>query len=346
MNVTPQERQALEDLLDAVDAEAPERFEALLASRPREGVLFGLFEELGLGDVEVAVVLVALALRLDGRVAIAGSQLAARAATRSAARLAALGALAPSGRLLRRGLVQVEPSHDAGAGAADTPFRLGAPLFDRAARVFQHHDDEPEPEEPRPYVSNTDLLGDLRRLSQVYRRRAARLFHLDPWAGAGLDSVDGTRELVDRAREDGEQVRRRLALTPRRSSLACLALMREHDLSLDEVVILVTVLFQELIEGVGAVDAVDLVKLICENEAELVRRRHALRRLEQLDLLRLEGAYAGKDLTADASLPESAIDKLLGELGEIDSDERLDFHAWLRDLDSSDGFFDGLGGGL
>lgn len=347
MTSVNEERQSLEALLDAVDGGASARLAELVAQRPREGLLFGVFDELGLDDVEVALVIAALAFRLDGRGAVSGAELAARAASGSAARLRALGCLQPTARLLHRGLIQPEPTEDASASLADVPFRLGTPVFERATRVFHAEADPgPKPEPPRPYLSNADLLGDLRRLSQVYRRRAARLFHLDPWAGAGLDSVDGTLELREKAQRAAAHVRRRLDLTTAVPPLACVALMREHELTLDEVVILVTVLFQELIDGVGAVDAVDLVKLVSENEAELVRRRHALRRLEQRDLLVLEGAYAGKDLTADASLPDATIERLLGALGAIDSDEQLDFHAWLRDLESSDRFFEGLDGGI
>ncbi len=346
MTSSPRERSALQELLDAVD-DGSTRLGDLVRERPLEGELFGVFDELDLDDTEVAVVLVALSFRLAGRSAVPGTELAARAATSSAGRLAILGCLQPTARLVRRGLMQVDPISESGLPIADTHYRLGLPVFERATRVFHAETDAgPRPDDLRGYLSNADLLGDLRRLSQIFRQRAARLFHLDPWVGAGLDSIDGTQELIDKSREAAVRVRQRIAKTTVQPPLACLALMTEHELSLDEVIILVTVLFQELIEGVGAVDAVDLVKLISENEAELVRRRHALRRLEQKDLLLLEGAYAGKDLTADASLPDSAIEKLLGSLGEIDSDEQLDFHAWLRELDSSDGFFDGLDGRL
>ena len=40
---------------------------------------------------------------------------------------------------------------------------------------------------------NAEVLMDLRRLSLVYRQRAARLFHLDPWSGTGLEARDGTK---------------------------------------------------------------------------------------------------------------------------------------------------------
>ena len=91
-------------------------------------------------------------------------------------------------------------------------------------------------------------------------------------------------------------------------------------------------------------DAVDLVKLVSESEEQLLKNREILRPLSQAGLLRLEGAYANKDLTADASLPSEVVAALLGETEAIDSDHRLDFHAYLQQLESSDSFFEDMDG--
>ena len=61
-------------------------------------------------------------------------------------------------------------------------------------------------------------------------------------------------------------------------------------------------------------------------------------------LLQLEGGWAGKELTADASLPRGMVERMLGEPAAIDSDARIDFHAYLSKLDSSDPFFSDLDG--
>ena len=84
---------------------------------------------------------------------------------------------------------------------------------------------------------------------------------------------------------------------------------------------------------------VDLVKLVSESEEDLLRRRHLLRPLQRKGLLVLDGAFSGKELTSDASLPNEVVDLMLGAGAPIGSNERIDFHAWLAKLDTSDPFF-------
>ena len=343
MSDTTPERRSLQRLLDAVDASAPDVV-TRVAARPAEGRFFGMLSGAGLDDLEVALILVALAGRLAGRATLSGQDLVARAAGDSASRLRALGLLRPERRLVARGLLVPEVAGGGALEAHSATWRLGDVVFRRACDVFADAPRESRPDEPRPYARNEDLLMDLRRLSIVYRQRAARLFHLDPWSGTGLEAHDGPVELVARARDEAARVLARLDATRPRTDLPLLALADEHALDLDALVILVTVLFQELVEGVGAVDAVDLIKLVSENEAELLRQRALLRPLVRKHLLQLEGGWAGKELTADASLPQGMVERMLGEPAAIDSDARIDFHAYLSRLDSSDPFFSDLGG--
>ncbi|GJM21922.1 MAG: hypothetical protein DHS20C15_18370 [Planctomycetota bacterium] len=335
------ERQALRSMLDALDARAPDRVE-ICAAAPLTGAFFETLARHELHALERALCLAALSERLAGRAQSSGSSLLEIACPNSAQRLQALAQLDESGALLRAGLLIPEslPSHP--AEALDTRFRVGEHLFRLACEVFGRPAPEPA-ERPRgAYRSNAELLGDLRRLSLHYRRRAARLFHLDPWTGAGLDVLEGSASLKERAEREAGRVRERLLASTNTDQLPALALARKHNLELDALVLLTTVLFQELVEGVGAVDAVDLLKLVSERESDLLRRRQMLRPLARKGLLRLEGAYAGKDLTADASLPNEIVAALLGEELPIGSDERLDFHAYLEKLESSESFFQDL----
>jgi hypothetical protein len=338
------ERSALRRLLAAVDREAAP-LHGLLRRRPRQGQLFGLFERHGLTETDVALLLTLLAARLAGRPTETGGVLARRAAADSAGRLQALSRLSTGGPLVSGGLILPDGAPSDGVEAEGTPFRLGEHVLRVACELFADaRPTRPPREAPAPYADNAALLADLRRLSLVYRRRAASLFHIDPWTGTGLCPAEGALESCARAREEAEFVERRLTLTTSTDGLPLLALAREHALDTDALVILVTVLFQEVVEGVGAVDAVDLVKLVCTSEEDLLRRRMLLRPLERRRLVRLDGAYAGKELTADVSLPNAVVDRLLGGSGRIGSDERIDFHAWLQQLDSSDPLFDGSGG--
>jgi hypothetical protein len=339
------ERAALRRLLAAVDRGSPP-LHGLLRHRPRAGRLFGLFERHALTDTDVALLLALLAGRMGGRTTETGADLARRAAGDSAGRLAALARLTTGGALVSGGLLVPEGAPSDGVEAEAMPFRLGEHVLRVACDLFvEARRAAPARGAPTPYPDNPALLADLRRLSLAYRRRAASVFQLDPWSGTGVEPAESTHETIERARGAAEHVAQRLALTTSTEGLPVLELAREHALDLDTLVILVTILFQEVVEGVGAVDAVDLVKLVCTSEEELLRRRMLLRPLDRRRLIRLDGAYAGKELTADVSLPNAVVDRMLGAGSRIGSDERIDFHAWLQQLDSSDPLFGEADGG-
>jgi len=335
---TTSERSALTRLLSALDRSAPE-LPQLLGRPPRTGDLFGLFARQKLSPAELRLLLIALAERLEGRPCITGSELARRAAPDSAGRLAALALLTSEGKLLGSGLLLPESVPGDGVAAQATLYRLSDHVFRIACDIFSRRIAPAEEESAAPYRSNAEVLSDLRRLSLIYRRRAALLFQLDPWSGTGLPVADGASVLLARARAHALRTSQRLALTPVTDALPLLQLREQHGLDLDALLILVTMLYQELVEGVGSVDAVDLVKLVSESEEDLLRRRHLLRPLQRRGLLVLDGAFSGKELTADASLPNEVVDLMLGAGVPIGSNERIDFHAWLSKLDSGDPFF-------
>jgi hypothetical protein len=339
----PSERDALRRLLDAVDHGSSD-LPKMLAQRPRDGALFGLLARHELEDDDLRLLLVALAARLSGRVAMSGGELVRQASPDSAERLSLLARLTTSGRLVRGGLLLPETLPHDGPAAEEETFRLGGVVFRLACDLFALPQPVARAASTEPYRTNLEVLSDLRRLSVLYRRRAARLFHMDPWSGTGIEPQDGAGELIARSRSEADRVARRLADSPVTDALPLLRLREEHKLDLDALVILVTMLFQELVEGVGAVDAVDLVKLVSESEGDLIKRRQLLRPLHRARLLRFEGAYAGKDLTADACLPNDIVDAMLGTAAQIGSNEQIDFHAYIQQLDSSDPFFTDLDG--
>ncbi|HVQ24856.1 MAG TPA: hypothetical protein VMV01_06755 [Planctomycetota bacterium] len=333
------ERAALRRLLAALD-EGPQQARRALARRPRTGRLFGLLARARLDTDELLLLLVALAARVSGRELLSGEELIARGGGDSATRLDALAALTAPGRLLGCGLLLADAPPADGAQALLATYRLADHVLALACEALRPVPTAARPR-PTPYVSNAELLADLRRLALLYQRRAARVFQIEPWAAGAADAAPAN-ELLARAREQAAAVEARLALTAASEPLPLLRLLREHALDLDAAVILVTLLFQELIEGVGAVDAVDLVKLVSESEEEVLRRRMLLRPLQRRHLIRLDGAYSGKDLTADASLPNEVVERMLGSGAPIGSDERIDFHSYLANLQSSDPFFSDL----
>ncbi|MFT7464271.1 MAG: hypothetical protein ACI9EF_002621 [Pseudohongiellaceae bacterium] len=339
------ERAALRALLDQLDAGSAALLDSL-ASRPQEGLLFGLLHQYGLHDLDVALMLISLSERMAGQDSLTGQELVSTLPCGTAVRMAAVNRLIGDAPLLAAGLVLPDVTPATVVDVPSTHYRASTHIFRLACEVFGQPMTVPAKEPTGAYRSNTEVLRDLRRLSLHYRRRAGRVFNLDPWAGAGLESADGSTMLLENARAAASHVARRLKATEPLENIPALLLKREHDLDLDSLVILSTVLFLEILEGVGAVDAVDLIKLISENESDLIRRRTTLRPLQRAGLLHLEGNFPGKDLTADASLPNSVVDGLLGAPESIDSDDRIDFHSYLEQLDSSDPFFfdmDGTG---
>jgi hypothetical protein len=330
----------LRRLLRALDR-GPQAARRALRTRPRGGRLFGALTRARLDDDDVLLLLVSLAARVAGHERLSGEELVARAGGGSAERLAAVAALTGHGRLAASGLLLADAPPADGAQALLASYRLGDTVLDLACEALRPALPAPAVA-PAPYRSNAELLADLRRLSLLFQRRAARVFQIDPWAAGANEASEAAHELLQRARLQAARVETRLALTPADETLPLLRLLREHALDLDAAVILVTLLFQELIEGVGAVDAVDLVKLVSECEEDVIRRRALLRPLQRRRLIRLEGAYSGKDLTADASLPNDVVERMLGGTAPIGSDERIDFHSYLANLQSSDPFFSDL----
>ncbi len=339
------ERAALRALLDQLDAGSAAFLDSL-SSRPRQGLLFGLMEQYGLHDLDAALVLVSLAARMAGHESRTGHELISALPCGTAVRMAAVNRLMGDAPLLSAGLLLPDVTPTTVVDVASTHFRTSTQTFRQACEVFGQPAATQANEPTGAYRSNAEVLRDLRRLSLHYRRRAARVFNLDPWAGAGLESADGPTLLLENARAAASHVSQRLKATEQIQHIPVLTLKRAHDLDLDALVILSTVLFLEILEGVGAVDAVDLIKLVSENESDLMRRRATLRPLQRAGLLHLEGNFPGKDLTADASLPNAVVDSLLGSPESIGADDRIDFHSYLEQLDSSDPFFfdmDGTG---
>ena len=199
-----------------------------------------------------------------------------------------------------------------------------------------------------PYRGNLHYVLDIRRLSQLYRKRASKIFQFDYWDDVGLgtaESVTALNQQIDRFRVRIEQG---LEMTEGAEEFPMVAVRKEFGLGEEELVVLVTLLFQELTEGSAFLDAVDLLKLISTSEENLLRNRRFFARrsiLVRQNLIALEEMVNDKELTAEVYLPNWVIDRVLGQddRAAIDADSKIDFHDYLQKLGSSDDFFDDLG---
>ena len=127
--------------------------------------------------------------------------------------------------------------------------------------------------------------------------------------------------------------------------------MRDLKVTREELVAIVHLLFRELYEGNAYADAAELIRLISRDESELIRNRSLVRadsRMLRGDIFQLETTLESRELTGEVHLSDWVVN-LMFELepvdGDIQSDEKLDWHLYLRGLDDSGRFFRDLEAG-
>ncbi len=199
----------------------------------------------------------------------------------------------------------------------------------------------------QPYKSNVAYLIDLRRLSLLYRKRAARVFEVETWEDVGLGAAESVATLNQQLARFRERIEQSLKLTRKLDEFPIATMVKEFALGEEEMVVLVTLLFQELLEGGAFLDAVDLLKLVSSSEEDLVRKRRFFGKravLVRHNLVALEEMVNDKELTAEVYLPNWVTERMLGKetTGKIDADARIEFHDYLKNLGSSDDFFNEL----
>lgn len=200
------------------------------------------------------------------------------------------------------------------------------------------------------YPNNMTYLMDLRRLALLYQKKATKVFNYDYWDEIGLgvsESLEGINRQIELQRA---QIQSRLDRTDVKERLYTWNFVEEFNLSEDEVIIVITLLFQEITEGNAYLNAVDLVRLTSESEEDLVRKRRFFspkRNLVKHKIIQLEEMVNGKEMTAEVYMVNWAIEKMLGsavesETPHFDADARLDFHKYLKNIESSEDLFDDL----
>ena len=192
-------------------------------------------------------------------------------------------------------------------------------------------------------------LMDLRWLSLLYQKRTTKVFNYDYWDEIGLGVAEPVLDINRQMELLRKRISTRLERTKVKDRLYTWKFIREHSLTEEETVILITLLFQEITEGNAYLNAVDVIRLTSQNEKDLIRKRRFFsprKTLMRNKLVQLEEMVNGKELTAEVCLPNWIIEKMLsGEAGKsssIDVDARLDFHKYLNNIDSVDDLLDDL----
>ncbi len=246
------------------------------------------------------------------------------------------------------GLVVTEDEEEA-HDVLETRFRLS----DEAIEAFRHEVGGAVPEDLRRrkidgYCHNRELLVDLRILHNLYKHRSERAFHADRWDRLhhplGASQASATKRIDTFWR----RIRQRLSKTSEPTvTLPALRFMQRHGLLEAEMVVVVHLLFKELYEGNAYADAAELVKLVSRDEDDLIRNRRLMLQDSTLlgdEILLLEPVLEGRELTGEVYLSDSAVNEMFGVASgaverTIATDERLEWHLYLKGLEDTQTFY-------
>jgi len=266
--------------------------------------------------------------------------------------LRGLSYIEESSVLSSAGIIVPETENSLGDELLTARLRLADRVFNMIAGLFISHKGAALSEtEARvgEYESNLDYLIDLRRLSILYRKRATKVFNYDYWDEIGTGVADSVTTINKQIQSLRETMAIRIRNSAAIAKLHTLSFQENYHLREEEMILLITLFFQELTEGNAYINSVDLVKLISRNEKDLIRNRRFFSKKDTLirsNLIVLEDTVNGKDLTGEIFMPNWAVELMVtGKTGKeqgFDTDARLDFHNYLKNLDSSDDFFDEL----
>lgn len=194
----------------------------------------------------------------------------------------------------------------------------------------------------RPYTCQREFLIDLKLLHNLHQARAKRLFSQESWWRLrGQEGDRGTRAVSRRIEKLSRQIEQRLAGSPAAEEFPMLRMVREFGLGSDEVLILAHLLFLELLEGNPFEDTVALLQLVSATEEELLDKRRLFDPVSTLlrrEMVELEYMVEGRELTSECRLASWVVERVFGSDRDgrpIDADEKLDFHLYLENLNSS-----------
>ena len=263
--------------------------------------------------------------------------------------------IAPDSRLLTAGVVSAElQGADGDAEVLDLRYRLSDRAFRILLRALKPRADRralaarAEDGEVRPYRNHLEHVLDLRRLARLYQKRAAKLFHFDYTDELDDEGLPESIALLNRQiPRFSARIRDRLAATPQSSRFPLVQMAKEHPLAEEHLVVLITLVFQELTQGTPYVDAADLLKLVARSEEDLVRRRKLFAPnsvLVKNELVGLDEVVLDKELSGEVYAPNEVVDRVLGpargaDAGRIDEQTRSDFRKFLSEIDDSEDFF-------
>jgi hypothetical protein len=193
------------------------------------------------------------------------------------------------------------------------------------------------------YSSAREHLIDMGRLTSLYRKRAALLFPVEAQDFFSVGGGSSLEEIGYRIEAAWSDIEDRLLLTERYEEFPLVRLERMHALSREELIIVVSLFFVELISPAPYLIVGDLVKLVSRHEEDLMANRRLLTRDASLVksgiiILDEEHGVHGKLTTFDGYLADWVVEKLAGprrDMSAITSDMQIEVHEFLKGLSRS-----------
>ncbi len=323
-----------------------------LKARPLPGALGKTGRKHRLNPQEMLILLVLLRSRVvEGQCYLNGRDLIGILFDSTFDLLRGTELLNSEARLCKSGAVVANTDGAVGADLLDQEFRLSDSLYEE---IYAEIHDRPSvvhedvPEQKMGYQGNLELLMDLRRLSVHHQKRAGRAFQIDYWQEGEARVEESVETLSREIEKTTESISDKLALTPLASSFPLIKFQDAYQLDEKELIIAVTLLFQEFLYGHSYLEAVELVKLISGDEAELIQNRRILdgdARLVQSEIVIIEHPIADKDFVSEAHLSDWAVDVMIAEPPRkkgMDGTARLKFQRYIHELKDSGDFYKNL----
>ncbi len=247
--------------------------------------------------------------------------------------------LGPEGSLRRAGVIVVcEPY---GSDVFESTFRLTDGIFylllDEIGGRASSGERSPA---LKPFSAPREHLLEMGRLTALYRKRAVTLFPVEAQDFFNLEGEPALDEIEYRIDAGWDDIDQRLLLTPRYEEYPLIRLERTYRLSREEMIIVVSLFFVELVSPAPYLVVGDLLKLVSRDESELMAVRRLL--AEESTLVRAgivvldeEHGVHQKITTFDAYLADWVVERLTGSTRgsrEITSDMQIDVHEYLKGL--------------
>ena len=315
------------------------------------GTLGGLHRRHQFDAEQLTIVLLLLERRIhEARQTLTGREILAFLHESSFDRLRGLRHLAADQKLRKSGILEVL-TDGSDQDLLECEIRLGEAVFRAIEKDVTPEVEAAEASRKRrrrpPYREHREHLLDLARLSRLYQRRARRVFESEePEETLSQAAVKHLEEAIGKLRA---RIASRLTRAAEGDRFPIEILRRKHRLDEAEVLILVTLLFQEIYAGASYVESIELVKMVCGSDLELMERRFILSeegRLVRSGLVRIAVTdETHPHVGGEAYLPPELVRQILSgpkPEGPIDADARIEWHEYLEGLGDSGEFFESL----